>query len=80
MSVVVCIEPGRLDTVDRPPREPAPGFVPIEIKAIRICGTDFHIFQSRHPFIDYPAEWDMNCRALSRKAQPVSVFRPAPPL
>jgi 2-desacetyl-2-hydroxyethyl bacteriochlorophyllide A dehydrogenase len=54
MRAVICREPGRLELVGRP--WPATGgrLVPVDIKAIGICGTDFHIFEGTHPFLDYP--------------------------
>lgn len=54
MRAVVCIAPGRLQCVDRPLPEPGPGQVTVAIKAIGICGTDFHILEGTHPFIEYP--------------------------
>jgi 2-desacetyl-2-hydroxyethyl bacteriochlorophyllide A dehydrogenase len=54
MRAVLCIEPGRLEIVDRPLPEPAAGMVPVDIKAIGICGTDIHIFEGKHPFLEYP--------------------------
>ena len=54
MQAVICLEPGRLALVERPVPVAAPGWVPVDIKAIGICGTDFHIFEGKHPFLEYP--------------------------
>lgn len=54
MRAVLCVEPGRLEMVERPLPEPAVGMVPVDIKAVGICGTDFHIFDGKHPFLEYP--------------------------
>jgi 2-desacetyl-2-hydroxyethyl bacteriochlorophyllide A dehydrogenase len=54
MQAVICLEPGRLALVERPVPVAAPGWVPVDIGAIGICGTDFHIFEGTHPFLEYP--------------------------
>jgi 2-desacetyl-2-hydroxyethyl bacteriochlorophyllide A dehydrogenase len=54
MKAVVCVEPGKLELVERPRPSPAAGLVAVDIKAIGICGTDFHIFEGKHPFLEYP--------------------------
>ena len=30
------------------------GLVAVDIRYVGVCGTDFHIFQGKHPFIEYP--------------------------
>lgn len=54
MKALVCDEPGRLSITSRP--EPVRGNdeVKVRIRHIGICGTDFHIFAGKHPFLDYP--------------------------
>ncbi|MEB2843917.1 alcohol dehydrogenase catalytic domain-containing protein [Rhizobiales bacterium RZME27] len=54
MKALVCDEPGRLSIVSRP--EPVRGEkeVKVRIRHIGICGTDFHIFAGKHPFLEYP--------------------------
>jgi 2-desacetyl-2-hydroxyethyl bacteriochlorophyllide A dehydrogenase len=54
MKAVLCIEPGRLEIVERPLPEPDGKLVPVEIRAVGICGTDFHIYEGKHPFLEYP--------------------------
>ncbi|QRI63041.1 zinc-binding alcohol dehydrogenase family protein [Shinella sp. PSBB067] len=55
MKAVVCMEPGRLEAVDRdPPAGPAAGWVRLAVSHVGICGTDYHIFEGKHPFLDYP--------------------------
>ena len=53
VDALVCVEPGQLQSSSGPhrlaaprgPGPPAPG---------RICGTDYHIFEGKHPFLQYP--------------------------
>lgn len=55
MQCGVCVEPGRMTLETRPlPLEAPEGWVLVDIAAIGICGTDYHIFEGKHPFLDYP--------------------------
>ncbi len=54
MRTVVCNAPGRLQLIRRAWPAPDGRLVPVDVKAIGICGTDFHIFEGTHPFLDYP--------------------------
>ena len=54
MKAVVCKEPFDLRIVDRAAPEPAGGEVLVRIQRVGLCGTDYHIFAGRHPFLAYP--------------------------
>ncbi len=54
MKALICVEPGRLEIIDRPIPIPAPGEVRVKIARIGVCGTDYHIFGGKHPFLEYP--------------------------
>ena len=54
MKAVVCEEPFDLRLVDRAAPEPAEGEVLVRIQRVGLCGTDYHIFAGRHPFLAYP--------------------------
>ena len=55
MTCGVCAEPGTFRTEERPlPQDPPEGHVLVDIAAIGICGTDYHIFEGKHPYLDYP--------------------------
>jgi len=55
MKAIVCIEPGRLEMTDREnPGAPPEGWVRVAVSHVGICGTDYHIFEGKHPFLDYP--------------------------
>src|SRR3954468_18172215 len=51
MKAVICETRGRLAMIARPRPEPAPGKVLVHIRRIGVCGTDFHIFGGKHPFL-----------------------------
>ena len=54
MRAISCTSPGQLELVaiDRP--ELRSGWVRVGIRHIGICGTDYHIFEGSHPFLQYP--------------------------
>ncbi|MCV0427951.1 MAG: alcohol dehydrogenase catalytic domain-containing protein, partial [Roseibium sp.] len=55
MSCAICLEPGKLALQSRPlPTEANDGWLLVDIAAVGICGTDYHIFQGKHPFLAYP--------------------------
>jgi 2-desacetyl-2-hydroxyethyl bacteriochlorophyllide A dehydrogenase len=55
MKAVLCQQPGVLEMVERPsPGTPAPGWVWLAVSHVGICGTDYHIFEGKHPFLEYP--------------------------
>lgn len=55
MRAAVCLEPGKLVLDQRnTPASPPPGWVTLEIARVGICGTDYHIFEGKHPFLAYP--------------------------
>ena len=54
MRAISCPEPGKLTFVDIARPELKPGWVRVSIRHIGICGTDYHIFEGTHPFLQYP--------------------------
>ena len=55
MKAIVCRSPGELAMDDRPaPGSPPPGWARIAVSHVGICGTDYHIFEGKHPFLAYP--------------------------
>jgi 2-desacetyl-2-hydroxyethyl bacteriochlorophyllide A dehydrogenase len=50
-----CVEPGRFELRAAPLPETAPeGWALVDIAAVGICGTDYHIFGGKHPYLEYP--------------------------
>ena len=50
-----CTEPERFELIERDrPETAAPGFVLVDIAAVGLCGTDYHILQGKHPYLNYP--------------------------
>ena len=54
MKAIVCEEPGRLALAERPEPKMSEGEVLVRIRRAGVCGTDFHIFRGKQPFLTYP--------------------------
>ncbi|RAZ89377.1 dehydrogenase [Mesorhizobium hawassense] len=55
MKAVVCLSPGSLTLADLSlPPAPPPGWALLSVSHVGICGTDYHIFEGKHPFLTYP--------------------------
>ncbi|MEO9459605.1 MAG: zinc-binding alcohol dehydrogenase family protein [Lentilitoribacter sp.] len=51
----VVVEPGRFVLEERPAVTDIPeGWVLIDICAVGLCGTDYHILEGKHPYLQYP--------------------------
>lgn len=51
----VCVKPGQFSLLERDLPTSAPeGWVLVDLAAAGICGTDYHIFQGKHPYLEYP--------------------------
>lgn len=55
MQSGTCVAPGQFEVVTQPaPQEAPEGWVLVDTAAAGICGTDYHIFEGKHPFLEYP--------------------------
>ncbi len=54
IEALVCLEPGKLRIEPRPSPEPDADRALVRPRRVGICGTDYHIFQGKHPFLRYP--------------------------
>ncbi|TIN31777.1 MAG: zinc-binding alcohol dehydrogenase family protein [Mesorhizobium sp.] len=55
MKVVRCAEPGKLVFEEQQaPGSPPEGWALVNVAYVGICGTDYHIFEGRHPYLAYP--------------------------
>ncbi len=54
MRTLTCNEPFQLSLTDHPFVHASGDGLVIEIKAIGICGTDYHIYQGNQPYLSYP--------------------------
>ena len=54
MKAISCAAPGQLAIIEIDPPVLEPGWVRVGIRHIGICGTDYHIFEGNHPYLEYP--------------------------
>ena len=54
MRTLVCDRPGEIAVTERPRPSPRAGEVLVRIRRAGVCGTDLHIFEGSHPFLEYP--------------------------
>lgn len=54
IDALVCPEPGKLQIESRPSPHSDDGRALVRPRRVGICGTDYHIFEGKHPFLNYP--------------------------
>jgi len=54
MRALLCGRPGELSLTERPRPSPGLGEALVRIRRAGVCGTDLHIFEGSHPFLEYP--------------------------
>lgn len=54
MRAISCAAPGELALIEVESPQLKPGWVRVGISHIGICGTDYHIYEGKHPFLQYP--------------------------
>jgi 2-desacetyl-2-hydroxyethyl bacteriochlorophyllide A dehydrogenase len=54
MKAILCERPGTLILTEQTPPKLQDGEVLVRIRRVGICGTDLHIFQGKHPYLNYP--------------------------
>lgn len=54
MRAIRCETPGELRLVEVERPDLKAGWVRVGIRHIGICGTDYHIYEGKHPFLKYP--------------------------
>lgn len=54
IDALVCNAPGELVIAQRPAPVAAAGEALVRPRRVGICGTDYHIYEGKHPFLQYP--------------------------
>ena len=75
MEALVCLRPGELAVEERPEPRPVTGEVLIRIRSVGICGTDYHIYEGSHPYLQYPRVMGHELAAEVVETPPGSRFR-----
>ena len=79
MKALLCEAPGRLLVVQRPDPVPADGEAILRIRRVGVCGTDLHIFEGSHPFLQYPRVMGHELAGEVVHAPSGSTLRPGQP-
>jgi 2-desacetyl-2-hydroxyethyl bacteriochlorophyllide A dehydrogenase len=72
MRAVVCRNPHEIATEFRPRPTRVVGEVTVKISRIGICGTDYHIYEGLHPFLEYPRVMGHELSATVEEVDPTS--------
>ena len=75
MRTVVCRNPREIATELRPKPSRNIGEVLVKISRMGICGTDYHIYEGLHPFLEYPRVMGHELSATVEEAHPDSKFK-----
>ncbi len=54
MRAIVCVRPGELELADRSAPKRGDIEALVRPRRVGICGTDYHIYEGSHPFLEYP--------------------------
>ena len=54
MRALLCVKPGELAVVERSRPTPGPGEALVRVMRAGVCGTDLHIYEGSHPYLEYP--------------------------
>ena len=71
-----CLAPGQFELVAAPVPQTAPdGWVLVDIAAAGICGTDYHIYEGKHPYLTYPRVIGHELAGRIAKTAPAEIRR-----
>jgi 2-desacetyl-2-hydroxyethyl bacteriochlorophyllide A dehydrogenase len=76
VEALVCQEPGRLSIEERPVPTLESEMVLVRPRRVGICGTDYHIFEGKHPFLQYPRVMGHELAVEVIEAPPDAPFDP----
>jgi 2-desacetyl-2-hydroxyethyl bacteriochlorophyllide A dehydrogenase len=54
MEALVCVRPGELRLERRSPPKADDSRLLVRPRRVGVCGTDYHIFEGKHPYLQYP--------------------------
>ncbi|MBL8580839.1 MAG: zinc-binding alcohol dehydrogenase family protein [Rhizobiaceae bacterium] len=54
MEALVCVRPGELRLERRNPPKADASRLLVRPRRVGVCGTDYHIFEGKHPYLQYP--------------------------
>ena len=54
VDALICSRPGTLELVQLPAPSAQPDTALVRPSRVGVCGTDYHIYEGKHPFLQYP--------------------------
>src|SRR6187431_3283649 len=75
-EALVCLRPGQLQMERRVLARPGPDQALVRPRRVGVCGTDYHIFEGRHPFLEYPRVMGHELAVEIVEAQDGTALRP----
>ena len=76
MKAVVCTSPHNIGLQDQSRPARGHGEVLVKVSRMGICGTDYHIYEGLHPFLEYPRVMGHELAATIAEVGPGSRFKP----
>ncbi|MBS7699814.1 MULTISPECIES: zinc-binding alcohol dehydrogenase family protein [unclassified Chelatococcus] len=75
MKSIVCLAPHQIIQERRAaPGKLLEGWVLLDVSHVGICGTDYHIYEGKHPFLEYPRVIGHEISGVVSQAHPSSGF------
>jgi 2-desacetyl-2-hydroxyethyl bacteriochlorophyllide A dehydrogenase len=75
MQVVVCEKPFALTVTERTTPSRRSREVLVRIRRVGLCGTDYHIYSGKHPYLSYPRIFGHELSGEIIEADPDAPFR-----
>lgn len=76
MKALVCSSPHHLTLEDQRRPERSAGQITVKVARIGICGTDYHIYEGLHPFLEYPRVMGHELSGIVEETDTASKFKP----
>ena len=76
MKALCCVEPERSALIEASEPRRGEGDVLVRIRDVGICGTDFHIFHGKQPYLEYPRVMGHELGGAVPRLPPAARFRP----
>lgn len=76
MKTLICHSPGILTLAQQASPQGLPaGYALVAVSYVGICGTDYHIFEGKHPFLNYPRVMGHEVSGRIMKTDPLGAHK-----
>ncbi len=76
MKAIICETPNSLAVIQRELPVRKPGEVRVRIRRVGLCGTDFHIYTGKQPYLSYPRVMGHELSGEIAEVDPSSAYAP----